>query len=57
MPGQKSQKDNDEIKGLKEKFEKMTLPEETKKIVDQELSKLGRLSANNQEYHVTYTYL
>ena len=35
----------------------MKLPEETKKLVDEEIQKVSRLSPNNQDYHVSINYL
>lgn len=55
--GQQSQEDLDEINALKQKLEELKLPEETKKITDQEIRKLQKLGPRNQEYHVSLNYL
>jgi ATP-dependent Lon protease len=33
------------------------LPEETRKLIEQEIQKVSRLSPSNQEYHVSMNYL
>ncbi len=38
---------NEEVSNLKKKIEELKLPEETKKIVDQELHKVSKLSPSN----------
>lgn len=48
---------NDEINNLRKKLEELKLPEEAKKIVEQELNKVSKLSPSNQEYHVSINYL
>lgn len=48
---------NDEVNNLRKKLEDLKLPEEAKKIVDQELNKVSKLSPSNQEYHVSINYL
>jgi ATP-dependent Lon protease len=46
-----------EIDLLRERFEKANLPEEAKKEVKRELSKLERLPAAAPDYHVTRTWI
>jgi ATP-dependent Lon protease len=48
---------NEEVTNLTKKLSEMQLPEEAKKIVDQEIQKVSRLSPSNQEYHVSLNYL
>lgn len=50
-------KGHDEVENLKKKIEELALPEEAKRIVDQELSKVERMSPQNSEYHVSLNYL
>lgn len=47
----------DEIAQLRVKLDECKLPEETQKIVDQELKKVESLDSRNQEYHVSLNYL
>lgn len=47
----------DEIAQLRAKLDDCKLPEETQKIVDQELKKVESLDSRNQEYHVSLNYL
>ena len=42
---------------MKEKLDKLELPDETKVICDRELKKLRQLGPRNQEYHVSLNYL
>ncbi|MGH9583046.1 MAG: LON peptidase substrate-binding domain-containing protein, partial [Bryobacteraceae bacterium] len=46
-----------EIDLLRERFEKVNLPEEAKKESERELARLERLPAGAPDYHVTRTYL
>ncbi len=46
-----------EVQEIIKKLEEIKLPEETRKIVDQEIQKVSRLSPTNQEYHVSLNYL
>lgn len=48
---------NEEVTNLKKKLEEIKLPEEARKIVDQELNKASKISPSNQEYHVCINYL
>jgi ATP-dependent Lon protease len=48
---------DDEIEQLKTKLDECNLPEETQKIVDQEIKKVESLDSRNQEYHVSLNYL
>lgn len=48
---------NEEVSNLKKKLEDLKLPEEARKIVEQEISKVSKLSPSNQEYHVSINYL
>ena len=52
-------KDSDkaEVELLRERFEKVNLPEEAKKDLERELARLERLPAGAPDYHVTRTYL
>ena len=45
-----------EVELLRERFEKTELPEEAKKEVERELSKLDRLPSGAPDYHVTRTW-
>ncbi len=53
------EKDSDkaEIDLLRERYEKITLPEEAKKEFERELGRLERLPAASPDFHVTRTYL
>ena len=48
---------NEEIEILRKKIEELQLPEEAKRIVDQEINKAQRLNPQNSEYHVSLNYL
>jgi ATP-dependent Lon protease len=47
----------DEINELSKKLEDLNLPEETKKITENEIKKLKQIGPRNQEYHVSMNYL
>ncbi len=49
--------DKAEVEMLRERFQKVTLPEEAKKEFERELGRLERLPAGAPDYHVTRTYL
>ena len=49
--------DKAEIELLRERYEKLNLPEEAKKEFERELGRLERLPAGAPDYHVTRTYL
>jgi ATP-dependent Lon protease len=49
--------DKAEIDLLRERYEKITLPEEAKKEFERELARLERLPAASPDFHVTRTYL
>ena len=53
------EKDGDkaEVDLLRERYEKITLPEEAKKEFERELARLERLPAGAPDFHVTRTYL
>jgi ATP-dependent Lon protease len=53
------EKDTDkaEVELLRERYEKITLPEEAKKEFERELARLERLPAGAPDFHVTRTYL
>ena len=46
-----------EVDLLRERFEKAELPEEAKKEIERELSRLDRLPAGAPDYHVTRTWV
>lgn len=48
---------NEEVQNITKKLQDLKLPEETRKIIDQEVQKVSRLSPSNQEYHVSLNYL
>jgi ATP-dependent Lon protease len=49
--------DKAEVEMLRERYEKIQLPEEAKKEFERELSRLERLPAASPDFHVTRTYL
>ncbi|MDX1502322.1 MAG: endopeptidase La [Thermoanaerobaculia bacterium] len=49
--------DGEEVDELREKIEKLDLPEEARKEVDRELSRLGRMNRESMEYQVIRNYL
>jgi ATP-dependent Lon protease len=49
--------DKAEVELLRERFAKVSLPEEAKKEFERELARLERLPAGAPDYHVTRTYL
>jgi ATP-dependent Lon protease len=49
--------DKAEVELLRERYEKITLPEEAKKEFERELARLERLPAGAPDFHVTRTYL
>lgn len=46
-----------EVEALKERLQKVTLPEEVRKEAEREMSRLERLSAGQPEFHMIRTYL
>ena len=49
--------DKAEVEMLRERYEKIQLPEEAKKEFERELNRLERLPAASPDFHVTRTYL
>ncbi len=48
---------DDDVEELKKKLEKLELSDETRKEVDRELGRLGRMNQESMEYQVIRTYL
>lgn len=58
MPPQGKKEDStNEVEFIYNKLIQSNLPEETLKIVNQEMKKLRNLDPRNQEYHVSLNYL